>query len=71
MHSQGNIKMAYCCNKFNAYCSLIWRGKNRLKKIRVHIFDDVGVAAAELFKKEKEKEKGFEPARVACAEGKH
>ena len=30
--------MAYCCSKFNAY--LVEEEKTRLKKIRLHIFDD-------------------------------
>ena len=41
--------MAYRCSKFiNAYCLLSWREKKkRLKKIWLHIFDDVGVAACD------------------------
>ena len=65
LQSQGHVKMAYRCSKFNTYCSLIWRKPNtslnffrqntqEVKKIRMHIFDD-GVAAAELLKKREPK----------------
>ena len=48
---KGHVKMAYRCSKFNAYRLLIWRkNKYRLKKIiRLHIFQDDGVAAAEWY----------------------
>ena len=43
--------MAYHCSNFKAYCLLIWWGKKTsLRKVRLHIFVDVGVATAELSK---------------------
>ena len=62
LQSQGLVKMGYHCSKFNAYCSLIWWGKKKMvKKIRPHILNDVGVAAAELLKKRgKKKKKGLD-----------
>ena len=43
-------KMAYRCSKFNAYCWLSWPAppKTTLKQNWLHIFSDVGVAAAEI-----------------------
>ena len=51
LQSQGLIKMAYPCS--NVSCLMLAylatkTNKKRFKKIRLHIFDDVGVAAAEL-----------------------
>ena len=51
LQGQGHVKMAYRCSKFNsAYCLLILRRKkNCLKKSTLDSFDDLGVAAAELY----------------------
>ena len=64
--SQGHVKMAYRCGKFNAYCLLSSRVKTSAQneKMRLHIFGDVGVVAAGFFWYFKLVGPGLNPGRV-------